>query len=96
MNNERRADLGRDALREAAAQTGVLAQETIETCITDVLAYVAHFCERVGLNPYDTFRAGLNSYEGDAEDGPAARKLVDGHEAWWHELPPTDRVWGAP
>lgn len=94
MNNERRADLGRDAIREAGAQTRVIEQETVETCISDVLAYVAHFCNRVGLDPYETFRAGLHSYEGDSEDGPPARRQLDGREVMWYDLPPADRVWG--
>lgn len=87
IDNERRADLGADAIHAAAIQTGVIAQEPIATAIIDVLAYVAHLCDRVGLDPRRTFEAGLQSYVGDFEDGPQAIRLaIDASEARWDEL----------
>lgn len=77
LDNEDRADLGEEAVYAAAKQTNVHEQEDAATAITDVLAYIAHFCERVGLDPAETFRSGLDSYEGDFEDGPRAAKLYE-------------------
>jgi hypothetical protein len=78
MNNEQRADLGLVAIVEAATRTGVLGREPVETCIIDVLTYVAHYCTRLGLNPAETFLARLESYVGDFEDGPGAELLEPG------------------
>jgi hypothetical protein len=78
MDNERRADLGAAAVMAAATETNVAEVETASTGITDVLAYVAHFCDRLGLDPRTHFAAGLESYEGDSEDGPAAAVVADG------------------
>jgi hypothetical protein len=77
MDNERRADLGREAVAAAARQTNVLAAERAVTAITDVLAYVAHFCDRCRLNPHAVFDAALRSYQGDFEDGPRAAGTID-------------------
>ncbi|MCA1571024.1 MAG: hypothetical protein LC798_12025 [Chloroflexi bacterium] len=77
LDNEGRATLGADAVSIAARQTNVAVVESAQTAVTDVLAYVAHFCDRLGLNPRETFDAGLRSYEGDFEDGPAARPTLD-------------------
>jgi hypothetical protein len=77
MDNERRADLGREAVAAAATQTNAIAAEPALTAITDVLAYLAHFCDRCRLNPYAVFDAGLRSYEGDFEDGPRAAGTID-------------------
>jgi len=95
MDNERRADLGYNAIREAGAQTNVITQETVEICISDVLAYVAHLCDRAGLNPDEMFARGMLSYHGDAEDGPPAQPILDGTTAMWHDLPVPDKPWGA-
>lgn len=46
MDNERRADLGREAVAAAATQTNVMAAEPALTAITDVVAYLARFCDR--------------------------------------------------
>lgn len=75
--NEERADYGGDAIAEVARRTGVATAEPVETAIRDVLAYVAHFCDRCGLDPAQTFRLALDySYEGDFEDGPRARPIA--------------------
>lgn len=71
--NERRADLGRAAV-SAARQTDV---ESAATAVVDVLAYIAHFCDRLGLDPNAAFEDGLRCYEGDAEDGPPAQTSLD-------------------
>lgn len=76
--NEDRADRGMTAIRAAATQTGVWNAETAETAFTDVLSYIGHACDRLGLDPRAIFAAGLESYEGDSEDGPAAEKIADG------------------
>lgn len=86
MDNERRADLGANAIYAAGRQTGVARCETVSTVISDVLAYVAHFCDRVGLDPESTFAAGINSYLGDFEDGPAAEVVGGGESMSWDEL----------
>jgi len=72
MDNERRADLGLMAVKPPARETNVWNVEAAETTITDVLAYIAHLCDRCGLDPTETFDSGLRSYEGDFEDGPRA------------------------
>jgi hypothetical protein len=77
MDNERRADLGREAVAAAERQTNVLVIEPAMTAITDVLAYVAHFCDRCRLNPYAVVDAALRSYRGDFEDGPRAAGRID-------------------
>jgi hypothetical protein len=77
MDNERRADLGEMAIMVAASQTSVAAVETAETAVVDVLAYVAHFCNRLRLEPDVMFQRGLNSYDGDSEDGPPAAPKMD-------------------
>lgn len=77
LDNEDRATLGADAVSIAARQTNVAVVESAQTAVTDVLAYVAHFCDRLGLDARATFDAGLRSYEGDFEDGPAARHTLD-------------------
>jgi hypothetical protein len=90
VDNERRADLGIAAVRAAASITNVWRMETAETSITDVLAYIAHACDRLGLGPEGMFEAGLRSYEGDFEDGPAARVLFDGAQLTFADM----KVWG--
>jgi hypothetical protein len=80
MDNERRADLGADAVMAAAYQTNVVRTDDAATAITDALAYVAHFCDRLGLDPAATFVHALQSYEGDFEDGPPADARLDPDE----------------
>lgn len=77
MDNERRADLGAMAVIVAATETNVAVVDDAETAVRDVLAYVAHFCDRLGLDPNDTFAAAFHSYIGDMEDGPQARRRLD-------------------
>lgn len=80
LDNEDRADLGVRAVRAAARLTNVWTQETASTSIKDVLAYIAHACDRAGLAPEAMFEGGLESYQGDFEDGPPAREMFDGTE----------------
>jgi hypothetical protein len=90
MDNERRADLGATAVMTAATITNVAQMEAAETAIKDVLAYIAHFCDRCGLDPQTAFTDGLRSYEGDFEDGPGATPAVD------CELPlAAQQIWAA-
>lgn len=77
MDNERRADLGQLAVISAAHITNVARVESAQTAITDVLAYIAHLCDRYGLSAGVVFSDGLASYEGDAEDGPPAARTLD-------------------
>lgn len=72
MDNERRADIGAMVIMTGARETNVHTQEDAPTAITDVLAYVAHFCDRLGLDAQLMFHNGLRSYIGDFEDGPRA------------------------
>lgn len=75
--NERRADFGDLAVRTVASQTGV-DKDTIDTAVRDAVAYIAHFCDRYGLDPHETITAGLTSYGGDFEDGDGAERIADG------------------
>lgn len=79
IDNEDRAEWGEEAVVTIARLTNVYEQEDADTAVTDVLAYVAHFCDRLGLNPAATFRSALASYRGDYEDGPTAAHTLD-HE----------------
>jgi hypothetical protein len=78
MHNERRADVGATVVMAAAEITNVAGLEPTETAISDVLADIAHFCDRCGLEPRAMFERGLRSYLGDFEDGPGAVHLLDG------------------
>jgi hypothetical protein len=77
MDNERRADIGHIAVWEGARETRVNLEEDASTCVTDVLAYIAHFCDRLGLDPEAEFRSAIESYLGDYEDGPKAERTLD-------------------
>lgn len=83
--NERRADLGAIAIMAAGTETNVADVEPAETAIRDVLAYVAHLCDRLGLSPRETFDLGLESYWGDYEDGPKA-VVLDGFDPYEQRL----------
>lgn len=76
IDNERRADIGRIAVTAGATETRVIQEEPAHTCVVDVLAYIAHFCDRLGLDPEVTFYRALESYEGDSEDGPKANRTL--------------------
>jgi hypothetical protein len=80
LDNEDRANLGVLAVEVAARRTGVWEGEYAVTAIEDVLAYIAHACDRFGLDPVDTFRDGLKSYRGDFEDEPKARLIARGEQ----------------
>jgi hypothetical protein len=71
IDNEDRADLGTMAVMAAATVTGVATDEA-DTAISDVVSYIAHLCDRLGLDPREMFASGLESYDGDFEDGPRA------------------------
>lgn len=75
IDNEDRADLGAIAVMAAATVTGV-ARDEAETAIRDVLSYEAHLCDRLGLDPRKIFDEGIESYDGDFEDGPRAAHTV--------------------
>jgi hypothetical protein len=70
-DNEDRADLGAIAVMAAATITEV-ARDEADTAICDVVSYMAHLCDRCGLDPKAMFASGLESYDGDFEDGPRA------------------------
>jgi hypothetical protein len=71
IDNEDRADLGMMAVMAAATVTEV-ARDEADTAICDVVSYIAHLCDRCGLDPAEMFASGLESYDGDFEDGPRA------------------------
>jgi hypothetical protein len=75
-DNEDRADLGAIAVMAAATITEV-ARDEADTAICDVVSYVAHLCDRCGLDPKVMFASGLESYDGDFEDGPRAAHTLD-------------------
>jgi hypothetical protein len=77
IDNERRADLGQNAIQAAADDTGVWDGDYAETAVTDVLAYIGHFCDRLGIDVRETFEHGIRSYRGDFEDGPRAMVTLD-------------------
>ena len=77
MDNEDRADLGMIAVMAAATLTNVAAAEWAGTALTDVLSYMAHLCDRLGLDPRRVFAEGIESYEGDFEDGPRAAQTLE-------------------
>ncbi len=78
LTNEQRADVGELMVRPGAASMRGGDHEPVSTCIVDTLAYVAHFCDRAGLDPCRIFDAAIAGYRGDGEDGPrAARCLPD-------------------
>jgi hypothetical protein len=86
MNNERRADCGESAIYSAGMATGVVRVEDVETAITDVLAYIAHFCDRCGLDAESMFKHGIQSYSMDCQDGPLARTQIPHHEPLVRQL----------
>lgn len=71
--NEARADRG-----EAAIMIGcsgyAIDNNGIWMNVKDALSYIAHFCDRAGLDVEETFAAGIDSYHGDFEDGPGAQR----------------------
>ena len=71
IDNEDRADLGAITVLPGARLTGVATDEA-DTAISQVLSYIAHLCDRLGLDPAGMFASGLESYDGDFEDGPRA------------------------
>jgi hypothetical protein len=75
-DNEDRADLGAITVLPAATLTEVATDEA-DTAISQVLSYVAHLCDRFGLDPEKMFASGLESYNGDFEDGPRAVHTLD-------------------
>ena len=77
MDNEDRADLG---------TIEVMAADEAQTAISDVLAYVAHLCDRCGLDPAQMFDNGLCSYDGDFEDGPRAVHTFDADRSLAEQL----------
>lgn len=94
LTNEDRADLGEDAVRDIAGRTGVAVVEDASTALTDVLSYVAHFCDRLGLDAADVFDAALRSYDGDSEDGPPARHTLMPDEPLEQAAPSTEGTSG--
>jgi hypothetical protein len=64
-SNETRADLGFAAVEGAATRTDVWDGLPAVTAIEDVLSFIAHACDRVGLNPVETFCDGLKTYRDD-------------------------------
>jgi hypothetical protein len=77
IDNEDRADLGTMAVMAAATVTGVATCEEADTAICDVVSHIAHLCDRCGLDPKEMLASGLESYDGDFEDGPRAAHTLD-------------------
>jgi hypothetical protein len=76
IDNEDRADLGEIAVMAGATVTGVATDEA-GSAICDVVSYIAHLCDRLGLDPAEMFASALESYDGDFEDGPRAAHTLD-------------------
>lgn len=86
VDNEDRADLGATAVMAAAWLTEVAKKEEADTAISDVLSYVAHLCDRCGLDPAEMFANGLESYAGDFEDGPRAAHTLSADRSLEEQL----------
>jgi hypothetical protein len=86
MDNEDRADLGEIAVMAAATVTRVAAAEWARTAVVDVVSYVAHLCDRLGLDPRVIFDEGLESYNGDFEDGPGAAHTLEADRSLEEQL----------
>jgi hypothetical protein len=85
IDNEDRADLGAIAVMAAATVTGVATDEA-DTAISDVVSYIAHLCDRLGLDPAEMFASGLESYDGDFEDGPRAAHTLNADRSLEEQL----------
>jgi hypothetical protein len=86
IDNEDRADLGVIAVMAAATLTGVAIAEEADTAICDVISYIAHLCDRLGLDPAETFADGLESYDGDFEDKPRAAHTLNADRSLEEQL----------
>lgn len=78
--NETRADLGFAAVEGAARRTGVWDGLPAVTAIEDTLSFVAHACDRVGIDPVETFCDGLKTYREDLESNPRVIELSNGDQ----------------
>ncbi len=85
IDNEDRADLGEIAVMAAATVTGV-AKDEAGTAICDVGSYIAHLCDRCGLDPKEMFARALESYDGDFEDGPRAAHTLNADRSLEEQL----------
>lgn len=86
VDNDDRADLGTIAVMAAATLTEVAAVESARTALTDVVSYMAHLCDRLGLDPAEVFASGLESYDGDFEDGPRAAHTLNADRSLKEQL----------
>lgn len=68
--NERRADLGAAALRAGCLDWGA---NDLLTDASDALANIRHWCDREAVDFAYLIERGLDTYEGDSEDGPPAK-----------------------
>lgn len=76
--NESRADLAETALivatdRAAEDTNG----EDVWTDVSDLLANIAHFCDRAGIDFHAAVDHAYHAYEGDSEDGPDTERDYD-------------------
>jgi hypothetical protein len=85
IDNEDRADLGVIAVMAAATVTGVAIEEA-DTAICDVVSYIPNLCDRCGLDAKEMFANGLESYDGDFEDGPRAAHTFKGDRSLAEQL----------
>jgi len=79
-SNETRADLGFAAVEGAATTTGVWDGLPAVTAIEDVLSFIAHACDRVGLNPVETFCDGLKTYREEVQEAGRVALLANGDQ----------------
>lgn len=70
--NETRADLGQAAVMVGCADWHC--DEDWHSHVSDALANIVHFCRRAGLDPALLTRSGLDSAEGDLDDGSEAER----------------------
>lgn len=78
MTNEQRADIGQRMVAQAARQAGDYERECAESVAIDAASYLAHFCDRLGLDPVMVLTEGTAAYLADAdEDGPRAVERFD-------------------
>ncbi len=80
ITNEKRADLGHNAVRHATIPTGVWANDDRDSATIDALSYIAHYCVRRGNDPYEVFDAALSAFDADTDDGKSVKLDLTGED----------------
>lgn len=78
--NETRADLGFAAVEGSARATDVWEGLPCVVAIEDALSHIAHACDRVGLDPVETFCDGLKVYRNEVEARGNVKRVANGDQ----------------